>query len=101
MKQCTLNITLFAKLNVRQIYCVYNRSHRNNKLLYSRKVWRGGKFDDFGELSVIHQTKTIRLVLTINNLLADLLIHQTFFCQRLKKSQFTKLSPAKLSCYIV
>ena len=29
----------------------------------------------------------------INNLLADLLIHQTFFYQMLEKSQFAKLSP--------
>ena len=35
------------------------------------------------------------VVLTINNLLADLLPHQTFFCQMLKKSQFPKLSPCQ------
>ena len=34
-----------------------------------------GKFDKFGKSSMIHQTK---LVLTINNLLADQLICQTF-----------------------
>ena len=50
----------------------------------------GGKFGELGELSAIRQTK---LVLIINNLLADLLIHQTFFCQMLKMSQFAKLSP--------
>ena len=32
----------------------------------------------------------------VNNLLADLLIRQTFFCQMLETSQFTKLS-----CYTV
>ena len=53
----------------------------------------GGKFGEFGKLSMIHQTKPSKLVLTINNLLADLLICQTFFCQRLEQSQFTKLSP--------
>ena len=54
----------------------------------------GGKFDKFGKLSVIHQTKTIQIiVLTINNLLAALLICQTFFRQRLEQSQFAKLSP--------
>ena len=58
-----------------------------------------GKFDEFGESFVIHQTKTIKLILTINNLLADLLICQTFSCQMLEKSQFAKLSPVKLSCY--
>ena len=50
----------------------------------------GGKFGKFGELSAICQTK---LVLTINNLLADLLIRQTLFCQMLETSQFAKHSP--------
>ena len=36
--------------------------------------------------------KPSKLVLTINNLLADLLIRQTFFCQMLETSQFAKLS---------
>ena len=31
--------------------------------------------------------------MTVNNLLADLLIRQTFFCQMLEKSQFDKLYP--------
>ena len=51
-----------------------------------------GNFVEFGELSVIHQTKTIQIN-TINNLLADLLIRQIFFRQMLEKSQFTNLSP--------
>ena len=51
-----------------------------------------GKSGEFGESSAIHQTKTIQLVLTISSPLADLLIHQTFFRQRLEKSQFAKLS---------
>ena len=49
-----------------------------------------GKFGEFGKLSAIRQ---IKLVLTINNLLADLLIRHTFFHQMLETSQFTKLSP--------
>ena len=48
-----------------------------------------GKFGEFGELSVICQTN---LVLTIDNLLADLLVRQTFFRQMFEKSQFAKLS---------
>ena len=48
------------------------------------------KFGKFDELS--HDLlKPSKLVLTIN-LLADLLIRQTLFCQILEKSQFTKLS---------
>ena len=57
-----------------------------------------GKFGELGESSVIRLTK---LVFTINNLLADLLIRLTFFHQMLEKSQFTKLPPAKLSRYTV
>ena len=57
-----------------------------------------GKFGEFGELSMICQTKPIQIiVLSINNLLAALLICQTFFCEY----QFTKLSPAKLSSCMV
>ena len=51
------------------------------------------KFGKFGESSVICQTKPPKVVLTINNPLADVLICQTFLCQMLEKSQFAKLSP--------
>ena len=50
----------------------------------------GGNVGEFGESSIIHQTK---LVLTINNLLVDLLICQIFFLQMLETSQFAKISP--------
>ena len=53
----------------------------------------GGNVGEFGESSVIHQTKPSKLVLTINNLLVNLLIRQTFFRQILETSQFTKLPP--------
>ena len=55
----------------------------------ARKFGRG----KCGESSVICQTKLSKLVLTINNLPADLLICQTFFHQMLEKSQFAKLFP--------
>ena len=45
-------------------------------------VWRenlvGRKFGEFGKSSVIRQTKTIEVLVTINNPLADLLVRQTF-----------------------
>ena len=52
-----------------------------------------GKFEKFGESLMIRPTKTIQiiLVLTINNLLADLLICQNILYQMLKKSKFAKL----------
>ena len=57
-----------------------------------------GKFGEFGELSTIHQTK---LVLTINNLLADLLICQTFFAKCSKQVNSPNFPPTKLSRYMV
>ena len=42
-----------------------------------RETMVGRKVGEFGESSVICQTKTSKLVLIINNLLADLLICQT------------------------
>ena len=53
-------------------------------LSYSGNVWQGGgKFSEFDKSSMIYQTKTTQI--TINNLFADPLIHQTFFYQMLKK----------------
>ena len=47
----------------------------------------GGMFGEFGESSVIRQTKTIQLsILTIYDLLADLLIHQTILPNPQKES---------------
>ena len=48
---------------------------------------------------MIHQTKTIQINITINYLLADLLIRQTFFRQMPEKSQFAKLFPRHTSRY--
>ena len=49
-------------------------------------------YSEFGESSAIRQTKTIQIGITINNLLADLLIRQTLFHQMFETSQFAKLS---------
>ena len=50
-----------------------------------------GKFGESANLWRFVKLKPSKLVLTINNLLADLLIHQTCFCQMLEKSKFTRL----------
>ena len=47
----------------------------------------GWKFGEYGEISVIRQTKTIQI---ISNLLVDLFIHQTFSRQNLYPSTFAK-----------
>ena len=55
---------------------------------------RVGKFGEFDESFMIRQTiKPSKLVITINNLLADLLIRQTFFHQMFEESRFAKRSP--------
>ena len=48
------------------------------QILYSGKAWQREILANLAKLFVIYQAKTIQLVLTINNLLADLLICQTF-----------------------
>ena len=71
------------------------------KLPYSRKVWRGKSLVNLANHQWFAKLKLFKLLLTSNNLLADLLIRQTYFCQTLKKSHFTKLFPVKLSRYTV
>ena len=53
----------------------------------------GGKFGEFGELSMTHQTKTIQIS---NNLLTDLLIRQTFFAKYLERTNSPNFSAAKI-----
>ena len=65
---------------------------------YSGKIWRGESLANHPQFAKLKPSK---LVFTINNLLADLLICQTFFHQTLETSQFAKLSPAKLFLYTV
>ena len=62
------------------------------QLPYSGKVWRGESLANLANRSWFAKLKPSNLVVTIDNLLADLLIRQTFLCQMLEKSQFAKLS---------
>ena len=71
------------------------------QLLYSGKVWWEERLTNLANRPRFAKLKPSKLVLTINNLLVDLLICQTFFRQMLEMSQFTKFSLAKLSCYTV
>ena len=58
------------------------------------------KFGEFGELSTIRQTKSSKLVHTINNLLADLLIHQTFFSQMLERVNSPNVPATRYTIYL-
>ena len=90
--QCNGAVLNSAKHN--QTYLNYSGRILVSPSKINRIYYRiSGKFGEFGVLSAIRQTK---LVLTINNLLVDLLIHQTFFRQMLKTSQFAKLSPHQI-----
>ena len=60
-----------------------------------------GKFGKFSESSVICQTKPTKLLHTINNLLADLLIRQTYFTKCLKRANLPNFPPPELSHYTV
>ena len=51
-------------------------------ILYSGKAWWG---KSLANLTMIHQTKTIQIS-TYNNLLADVLIRQTFLLNAQKES---------------
>ena len=57
---------------------------------YSGKVWRVESLANHLQFAKL---KPFKLVVTINNPLAELFIRQTFFRQMLKKSKFTKHSP--------
>ena len=74
------------------VYCVVGKYYPAI-LPYSGSL-AGEKFGEFGAWFV--KLKLSKLVRTINNLLADPFIGQTFFHQMLEKSQF-----AKLSLYVV
>ena len=56
-------------------------------ILYSRKVWWVES-----SANLVNCLRFTKLV-SINNPLADLFIHQTFFCQALEKIKFAKHSP--------
>ena len=64
-------------------------------LPYSGKVWWGESLTNLVNRPRFAKLKLSKLVITINYLLADLLIRQTFFCQMLETSQFAKLSPCQ------
>ena len=102
MEQCTLNIALFAKLKCPPM-CITSQLAKLiiHQIPYSGKVWQGASLANLVNHPWFTKLKPSKLIITINNLLDDLLIHQTLFHQMLEKSQFTKLSPTKLSCYTV
>ena len=69
-------------------------------LLYSGKVWRGESLANLANRLRFAKLKPSKLIVTIDNPMADLFIRQTFFHQTFENSRFTKRS-AQLSRYMV
>ena len=93
--KCCANYTLWIAIHqhIYHIYVCICVLHCTVKLY--RIV---GKFGKIGKLSVIRQTN---LVLTIDNLLADLLICQLSFTKCSKRVSSPNFLPAQLSHYTV
>ena len=60
---------------------------------YSGNVWRVESLVNLVNRLRFAKLKPSKVVVSMNNLLADLLIRQTFFHQTLEKSKFAKHSP--------
>ena len=86
----------FAVTHTKWYILLYTKYHLHTVYFYSvpyrGKLWPGGNVAHFVNHPWFAKLKPSKLVFIINNLLADLLIHQIFFCQMLETSQFTKLS---------
>ena len=61
-------------------------------MLYSGKVWRGESLANLVNGLRFAKLKPSKLIVTIDNPLADLFIRQTFFRQTLENSRFAKHS---------
>ena len=73
----------------------------NRHIPYSRKVWRGESLANLANRPWFAKLKPSKLVVTIDNLLADLFIRQTFSAKYLERVNSPKFLPAKLSHYTV
>ena len=62
------------------------------QISYSRKVWWVESLANLVNHLQFAKLKPSKVLVTINNYLADLFIRQTFFRQALEKSKFTKHS---------
>ena len=90
----------FNMWHVMHCYWIAQYVHNFGHYHIARK-FGGTKLASWANRPWFAKLKLSKLVLTTKNLLADLLIPQTFFRQKLKKSQFAKLFPTKLSRYTV
>ena len=74
----------------------YNYYSLTKILWYRGKVWRVESLVNLVNHLQFAKLKPSKVVVTINNPLADLFIRQTFFHQTLEKSKFAKPSPCQI-----
>ena len=82
-------------------YLLHKSSIKLLYLLYSGKVWWVESLANLANRLQFAKLKPSKLIVTIDNPLADLFIRQTFFRQTLEKRRFVKHSACKLSHYMV
>ena len=82
-----INLHFSVRITVQQLFEVSYQSNSDEiqctksysrEVPYSRKVWRGESLVNLANLPQFAKLKPSKLVFTINNLLVDLLICQTF-----------------------
>ena len=94
-KYCILQIAHGGKLSWMQNKIQFTGKHFQftvKDLPYSGKVWQGESLANLANRLRFAKLKPSKLVVTIDNPLADLFICQTFFCQMFEKSIFAKHS---------
>ena len=70
--------------------CIFKNT--KNDIPYSGKVWLGKSLANLVNRLLFAKLKPSKLIVTIDNPLADLFIRQTFFHQTLENSRFAKHS---------
>ena len=87
----SLAVTSTAKSCLASISAISGISFQTH-IPYSGKVWRGESLANLVNRRRFAKLKPSKLIPTIDNLLADLFIRQTFFRQTLKNNGFAKHS---------
>ena len=89
-----MNLKLL-KINLHPFIINYITSFLPHIIPFSEKVWQGGSLVNLVNHPWFTKLKPFKLLFTINDLLAVVLICLTVFCQILKKSQFAKPYPCQ------
>ena len=69
---------------------------RHSDIPHSQKAWQVKSLANMTNHLQFAKLKPSKLVVSMNNLVVDLFIHQTFFCKMLEKSKFAKHFPHQI-----